>query len=116
MRSLFFFFLFLFLSFTRLAARDRQPADTTLEKALLWRISGNGITAASYLYGTIHFVPANDVDTPAVLRNALYHTDALYLEIVDTASGFLPDNKNIREFLGKRYFKQIKKAVEKVYA
>lgn len=34
----------------------------TLEKGLLWKISGNGLGKPSYLFGTIHWVPDGDAD------------------------------------------------------
>lgn len=38
-----------------------QTADSdTLENALLWEISGNGLKTPSYLYGTIHIIPQKD--------------------------------------------------------
>lgn len=33
-----------------------------LEKGLLWKISGNGLGKASYLFGTIHLAPDGDAD------------------------------------------------------
>lgn len=31
----------------------------TIENCLLWEISGNGLTESSYVYGTIHIIPAD---------------------------------------------------------
>lgn len=50
-----------------------------LEKSLLWKISGNGIKEASYLYGTIHITC--DATLPQKAMNALEATDQLYLEL-----------------------------------
>ena len=30
------------------------------EKSVFWKISGNGLKKASYLYGTIHLIPKDD--------------------------------------------------------
>lgn len=50
-----------------------------LEKALLWKISGNGLTQPSYLFGTIH--ATCDVTLDAATLKALEETKQLYLEI-----------------------------------
>ena len=50
-----------------------------LEKALLWKISGNGLTQPSYLFGTIH--ATCDATLDAATLKALEETKQLYLEI-----------------------------------
>ena len=46
---------------------------------MLWKISGNGIKEASYLYGTIHITC--DATLPQKAINALEATNQLYLEL-----------------------------------
>lgn len=50
-----------------------------LDNALLWKISGNGLTAPSYLYGTIHMTC--DASLDAKVLDALDATSRLYLEL-----------------------------------
>lgn len=50
-----------------------------LEKSLLWKVSGNGITKPSYLFGTIHITCDATLDE-SVLK-ALDETEQLYLEL-----------------------------------
>lgn len=50
-----------------------------LEKALLWKISGNGLKQPSYLFGTIH--ATCDATLDAATLKALEETKQLYLEI-----------------------------------
>lgn len=50
-----------------------------LEKSLLWEISGNGLTATSYLYGTIHMTCDATLDEKVL--KALEETNLLVLEI-----------------------------------
>ena len=50
-----------------------------LEKSLLWEISGNGLTATSYLYGTIHMTCDATLDEKVL--KALEDTKLLVLEI-----------------------------------
>lgn len=62
-----------------LAVFATQAEAQNLEKSLLWKISGNGIKEASYLYGTIHITC--DATLPQKAINALEATDQLYLEL-----------------------------------
>jgi len=50
-----------------------------LEKSLLWKISGNGLTSPSYLFGTIHMTC--DATLEQNVKDAMDHTQQLYLEI-----------------------------------
>ena len=50
-----------------------------LEKALLWKISGNGLEKPSYIFGTIH--ATCDATLDAATLKALEETKQLYLEI-----------------------------------
>lgn len=49
------------------------------ENSLLWKISGNGLTKPSYLYGTIHITC--DATLSKKVHNALDNTTQLYLEL-----------------------------------
>lgn len=62
-----------------LAVFATQTEAQNLEKSLLWKISGNGIKEASYLYGTIHITC--DATLPQKAIKALEATDQLYLEL-----------------------------------
>ena len=62
-----------------LAVFATQAEAQNLEKSLLWKISGNGIKEASYLYGTIHITC--DATLPQKAINALEATNQLYLEL-----------------------------------
>jgi len=50
-----------------------------LEKSLLWKISGNGLSKPSYLYGTIHVTC--DATLHSGVEKAMSETSQLYLEI-----------------------------------
>ena len=49
------------------------------QNSLLWKISGNGLSAPSYLYGTIHITC--DATLDAATRSAMDKTQQLYLEL-----------------------------------
>ncbi len=59
----------------------------TLEKSLLWKISGNGIQT-SYLYGTIHMTCDNTLDDAT--KKAIAATKQLYLELDMDDPGMMP--------------------------
>jgi uncharacterized protein YbaP (TraB family) len=62
-----------------LALFATQAEAQNLEKSLLWKISGNGIKEASYLYGTMHITC--DATLPQKAIKALDATNQLYLEL-----------------------------------
>jgi uncharacterized protein YbaP (TraB family) len=66
-------------------------AETTVEivnsdelsepKALLWSVSGNGLTAPSYIYGTIHLICPDDFKISATLKEKMKAANEIYLEM-----------------------------------
>jgi uncharacterized protein YbaP (TraB family) len=71
------FFLSLLVIITALTVH----AQSALQKTLLWQITGPGIKAPSYLYGTIHLMCPQDIVVSTVLRAKFYSTKQLYLEL-----------------------------------
>lgn len=51
----------------------------TNEKSLLWKITGNGLSHPSYLYGTIHITC--DATLPSKVKDAMNKTNQLCLEL-----------------------------------
>src|SRR5215216_440947 len=56
-----------------------SPAQTN--NTLLWRISGNGLTKPSYLFGTMHMICADDIEVSDSLKKAINNADRVYLEL-----------------------------------
>ena len=56
-------------------------AQAPVEKSLLWKIEGNGLSQASYLYGTIHIMCPDDINISDKLLSAFSGTEQLYLEL-----------------------------------
>ena len=56
-------------------------AQPPKEKALLWKISGNGLKQSSYLYGTIHIMCPDQIKVDSALKQSFASTKQLYLEI-----------------------------------
>ena len=51
------------------------------DHALLWKISGNGLKKSSYLYGTIHLIPKDELHFSDALENALNESKRVAFEI-----------------------------------
>ena len=56
-------------------------AQPPKEKALLWKISGNGLKQSSYLYGTIHLMCPEQIKVDSTLKQSFATAKQLYLEI-----------------------------------
>ncbi len=54
-----------------------NPNDNTL----LWEISGKGLSAPSYLFGTFHLICKSDIPIGAQLKIALQQTNEVYMEL-----------------------------------
>ena len=50
-------------------------------KSLLWKVSGNGLTAPSYIFGTLHVVCQDDLFLPKGTEAAMASTETLMLEL-----------------------------------
>ena len=87
-----------------------------LEKSLLWKISGNGLSKSSYLYGTIHLIPKNELTFSDPMLKALDKTQKITFEIdmKDMTSlktqfslmtkAFMRDGKSLRDLLSPEDF------------
>jgi uncharacterized protein len=51
------------------------------QSSLLWKISGNGVSGESYLFGTIHALPASRFILNDIYKSRLETTESLVLEI-----------------------------------
>lgn len=56
-------------------------AQAPTQKALLWEVTGEGLDAPSYLFGTFHILCASDFTLDAVLGEKLSQAEQLYLEL-----------------------------------
>ena len=60
-------------------AQSLAPSAT--DTTLLWSISGDGISAPSYLFGTIHMIPEDDYFMPPKVVRALNDAEEIVFEI-----------------------------------
>jgi uncharacterized protein len=51
------------------------------ENTLLWRVSGNGLSQPSYIFGTIHMICADDIELSDSLKAAIRTSSQVYLEL-----------------------------------
>ncbi len=62
---------------------------------LLWKIEGNGLQQASYLYGTMHILCPDDFHISEQVLKAYQNTDALVLELDPTNPAVLAEMQQL---------------------
>jgi uncharacterized protein len=60
-------------------------------RALLWEISGNGLTSPSYVFGTIHALCPENFNVPKAVRKRLDLSEQLALEVDMDAPNFMAE-------------------------
>ncbi|MFM2392278.1 MAG: hypothetical protein RLZZ546_255 [Bacteroidota bacterium] len=58
-----------------------QSQNIGNSKSLLWEITGKGISKPSYVYGTIHMIPAQDYFLPKGTLTAIDNSEEMFFEI-----------------------------------
>ena len=107
------------LAVTLLAQSDNL-APTDQDTTLLWAISGNGLEATSYLFGTIHMIPEEAYFLPSTVSRALKESERVAFEIdprdmQDPTMLFsmmsriqMPDGKRLRDLIEPEEFEVVK--------
>jgi uncharacterized protein YbaP (TraB family) len=72
---------FLLLSLYSSASYSQSFAPTASENSLLWSIEGNGAKGTSYLFGTIHLIPAEHFILTDATRAAFQRCNRVVFEI-----------------------------------
>jgi uncharacterized protein YbaP (TraB family) len=62
-------------------AKDPKKDEIVIENALLWQVSGKGLTTPSYVYGTIHMICKEDFQFSNTLKEKFRDAKEVYLEI-----------------------------------
>ena len=93
-------------------------AQAPVEKSLLWEISGKGIPAPSYLFGTIHLICPTDFSLGDLLKKAVTKTQQLALEIdmddpglmaAMTKAMFMADGKTLKTILNENDYSRLQR-------
>ena len=76
------YFLGLILSIGNATAQSGNNIKTDASgNTLLWEISGNGLAAPSYLFGTFHLLCKDDINFSDTLKQAITNSREIYLEL-----------------------------------
>jgi uncharacterized protein len=74
-----------------------------LDNTLLWKISGNGLTHPSYLFGTMHVLCADDATLSDTLKQAIKYCDRIYFEL---------DMDNMMEIMGSMKYMRMNDGIK----
>lgn len=98
--------------------KDKLNSDwTNTEKSLLWRVSGNGLSTPSYLFGTIHIICKEDFFWTEAMDRSLKECKRLCYELnitdptlqMKVAMGMMNrDGTPLKELLGEDYYEKLK--------
>lgn len=66
---------------TLLGCAQSKEKEAANNNTLLWKISGNGLTKPSYLFGTIHMICATDAGLSNTMKNVISKVDEVYFEV-----------------------------------
>ena len=107
-------YLLVFAIFISLFIRAQD--SITVEKSLLWEISGNGLEQTSYIFGTIHLIPEKDYFFTEKMSSILDECETLALEIdmnipiltqINLVKKMLfPDGKTLENYLTEEEYRQ----------
>lgn len=92
--------------------------DITRAKSLIWRISGNGLSKPSYLFGTIHLICPADYIWTSVMEQSFRQSDRLCMEMnLNDASIMMQvavamidkSGKNLKDYFTETQYKKLEK-------
>ncbi len=116
MKLVYFFGLLLSLGNVNAQTGKNLLKTDKTGNTLLWEISGNGLTAPSYLFGTFHLLCKDDINFSNTLKQAISNSAEIYLELdLDdpaTLMGALTlmnmkDGKKLKDFYTEEQYKRI---------
>lgn len=81
MKKLLFFIAVVFIGNIVLAQKTAPLKTNKTDNTLLWEISGNSLTAPSYLFGTFHLICKEDIPFGAQLKTAVAAAKEMYMEL-----------------------------------
>lgn len=81
MKLVYFLGLILSLGNAKAQSNNKVLKTDATGNTLLWEVSGNGLTAPSYLFGTFHLLCKEDINLSAALKQAISNSHEIYLEL-----------------------------------
>ncbi len=120
----FFTTLLVLIGFTVQAQTKETPAVSKTEKALLWEITGKGLSKPSYLYGTIHIIPKADFFLTDATKKALGESQKVMFEInmkdmqnpmmlfSIMSKAMMPKGQKLRDLISADDYEVVKKRFE----
>ncbi|MBK8088309.1 MAG: TraB/GumN family protein [Chitinophagaceae bacterium] len=118
-----FILLFLYISCTQFSSAQTSVVKNKYPSTLLWRISGNGLSKPSYLYGTIHLTDKRLFYFGDSLYKAIEQTEGFAIEInpdelsTQLIQSFTKEDKSalLKDAVDKESYDRIEKKLEKKY-
>jgi uncharacterized protein YbaP (TraB family) len=101
-------------------AKKKSNSKET-EKTLLWKVTGNGLSKPSYLFGTMHLLCADDIIISDSLTMAIKQADNVYLELdmdnfMEMMSAMtqmtMRNDTTLADLLSKEDYEKVKKYFE----
>ncbi len=81
MRFLFALTLFAALSCSRTSTAETVAGDSKNANSLLWKVSGNGLSQPSYVFGTIHMICKDDFVWTNAMQRAFSASEQVCMEM-----------------------------------
>ena len=100
---------------------QKEKTNSNDQNSLLWKISGNGLSKPSYLFGTIHMLCEDDAVLSDSLKKVIRHCDNVYLEVqMDNLFEMIGvmnqlkmrDDTTLADLLSKEDYEKVKKYFE----
>lgn len=113
----------LHLRFLFLVCFMAGSARATAQNALLWAVNHEDMPDTSYIFGTMHIIPAEDFFFPEEFMTALKSCKNLVTEIdlksdlgqLDVSQLSQMEHTSLKNLYGKKEYHQLKNAVKKKY-
>jgi uncharacterized protein len=118
--------LLVLLGFTVQAQTKDTPSVSTPQNALLWEITGKGLTKPSYIYGTIHLIPKSDFFLTDATKKALNESQKVMFEInmkdmqnpmlilSIMSKAMMPRGQKLRDLISKEDYALVKTRFEEI--
>ena len=118
--------LLVFIGFTVTAQTKDTPSVSIPQNALLWEITGKGLTKPSYIYGTIHLIPKSDFFLTEATKKALNESQKVMFEInmkdmqnpmlifSIMSKAMMPRGQKLRDLISKEDYDLVKARFEEI--